>query len=370
MAESWALGPFTKLDAVNPVLGPDAESRWDCPLAGPVAWEAKDVFNPAAVARDGVVHLLYRAEDTVGRYLGTSRVGLATSADGLAFVREPAPVVYPADDVHRRYEWEGGTEDPRVCSTEDGGYVMTYTAFDGQKARLCVATSPDLRTWTKHGLAFPAMPDLWSKSGAIVCRVEGERLVATRLNGRYWMYWGESYVFAATSDDLIHWEPVAHRTEAPRPSQSGMPSAPDIAARWQPHELGRDASEREALVAVIRPRLGRFDSDLVEPGPPAILTEHGIVLLYHGKNAAESGDPRFPTHTYGVAQLLLDPEDPTAVLTRPTEPFLFPEREYEITGQVGNVCFAEGLIPFGDQWLLYYGTADSKIAVASAPRSA
>ena len=61
-------------------------------------------------------------------------------------------------------------------------------------------------------------------------------------------------------------------------------------------------------------------------------------------------------------------DDPTAVLARPTEPFLFPDRPYEITGQVGNVCFAEGLVPFGDRWLLYYGTADSKIAVASAPR--
>jgi predicted GH43/DUF377 family glycosyl hydrolase len=127
-------------------------------------------------------------------------------------------------------------------------------------------------------------------------------------------------------------------------------------------------SEKEALVAVLRPRRGRFDSVLVEPGPPAILNEHGIVLMYHGKNAELGGDDRFPKSTYCVAQALLDPLDPTAVLERPTEPFLFPNRDYEMTGQVGNVCFAEGLIPFGDRWLLYYGTADSKIAVATAPR--
>ena len=368
MFEPWAFGPFTKIDAANPVLGPCANSRWDCPFAGPVAWEEKDVFNPAAVVRDGVVHLLYRAEDSVGKHLGTSRIGLARSLDGLAFERESAPVLGPAEDAHRCLEWEGGTEDPRVCSNEDGSYVMTYTAYDGRKARLCVATSTDLKHWTKHGLAFKAMPELWSKSGSIVCRVDGERLVATRLSGKYWMYWGESYVFAATSDDLIDWEPVVHPTEAARPSQPGMPSAPDIAARWSAHELGHSASEREVLVAVIRPRTGRFDSILVEPGPPAILTEHGIVLLYHGKNASEGGDPDFPAYTYGVGQLLLDPNDPTAVLSRPTKPFLFPERPYEITGQVGNVCFAEGLVPFGDRWLLYYGTADSKIAVAAAPR--
>ncbi|AIE87939.1 glycoside hydrolase family 130 protein [Fimbriimonas ginsengisoli] len=359
MSTPWQIGPFTKLDESNPVLGPSAESKWTCPLAGSIAWEEKDVFNPAAVARDGAIHLLYRSEDTVGKHLGTSRIGLAVSDDGLAFRREAEPVLFPANDALRGYEWEGGCEDPRVCGTEDGGYLMTYTAYDGVKARLCVATSSDLRTWTKHGLAFPEMPDLWSKSGAIVCRVDGERLVATQLRGQYWMYWGESYIFAATSDDLIHWRPVVHPTQAARSDQAGMPSAPDIAARWSPAEVGVTASDREALVAVIRPRTGRFDSVLVEPGPPAVITEHGIVLMYHGKNDGS---------TYSVGQLLLDPLDPTAVLARTAEPFLFPERQYEVTGQVGNVCFAEGLVPFGDRWLLYYGTADSKIAVASAPR--
>lgn len=363
------IGPFTKLDAANPVLGPNPESRWGEGPDGDVAWEEKDVFNPAAIVREGVVHLLYRAEDNVGRFLGTSRIGLARSIDGTTFEREPSPVLYPADDANQLYEREGGTEDPRVCSTEDGGYVMTYTAYDGIKARLCIATSEDLHVWAKHGLAFKTMPELWGKAGAIVCRVEGERLVATRLHGKYWMYWGESYIFAATSDDLIEWQPVVHPTQAARPNQPGMPGAPDIEARWETHELGHTASEREALVSVIRPRTGRFDSVLVEAGPPAILTEHGIVLFYHGKNSASNGDPNFPAYTYCVGQLLLDENDPTAVLSRPTAPFLYPDRPYEITGQVGNVCFAEGLIPFGDQWLLYYGTADSKIAVATAPRT-
>ncbi|RYG22482.1 glycosidase, partial [bacterium] len=344
MAEAWAIGPFTKLDAANPVLGPCADAHWYCPLAGNVAWEEKDVFNPAAVVRDGKVHLLYRAEDNVGRHLGTSRIGLALSADGVTFRREPAPVLYPDNDAQKGYEWEGGTEDPRVCATEDGGYVMTYTAYDGVKARLCVATSPDLRNWTKHGLAFKRMPELWGKAGAIVCRVEGERLVATRLGGKYWMYWGESYVFAATSDDLVDWEPVVHPAASAKPNQEGMPTTPDYTPRWTEGELGQTASEREALVSVIRPRTGRFDSVLVEPGPPAILTEHGIVLLYHGKNAQDGGDPRFPAYTYGVGQLLLDPSDPTAVIARPTEPFLHPDKPYEVTGQVGNVCFAEGLV--------------------------
>ena len=368
MNEAWMIGPFTKADDVNPILGPNADSRWDCALAGAVAWEEKDVFNPAALVKDGTVHLFYRAEDSVGKHLGTSRIGLATSPDGLGFCREAQPVLYPHSDDNHSFEWEGGCEDPRVCATDDGRFVMTYTAYDGVKARLCVATSTDLRNWHKHGLAFSSMPGLWGKAGSIVCRVVGEQLVATQIQGRYWMYWGESYIFAATSDDLIHWQPVLHPTVAARSTQTGMPSAPDIAARWSDDEIGVAASEKEAFIAVIRPRTGRFDSVLVEPGPPAILTERGIVLLYHGKNDGTHGDPDYPAWTYCVGQLLLDPEDPTAVLARPMKPFLVPDRDYEITGQVGNVCFAEGLVPFGDQWLLYYGTADSKIALATARR--
>ena len=107
-----------------------------------------------------------------------------------------------------------------------------------------------------------------------------------------------------------------------------------------------------------------FDSYLVEPGPPAILTEHGIVFLYNSRNDPENGDPNYAAGTYAAGQVLINPEDPLEVLDRTETPFLFPDKPYEITGQVNNVCFIEGLAPKGDRWFLYYGTADSKIAVA------
>ena len=44
--------------------------------------------------------------------------------------------------------------------------------------------------------------------------------------------------------------------------------------------------------------------------------------------------------------------------------FMKPEKNYELTGEVNNVCFIEGLAQFKDKYFLYYGTADSKIAVA------
>jgi len=136
--EAWMLGPFERHGA--PVLGPRKEAVFRCPVRNAdVRWEEKDVFNPAAVVREGKVHLLYRAEDAVGRFAGTSRIGLATSADGISFERRPEPVLFPDDDFMMPYEWEGGCEDPRVVEREDGTYVMTYTAFDGTTARLAVA---------------------------------------------------------------------------------------------------------------------------------------------------------------------------------------------------------------------------------------
>jgi predicted GH43/DUF377 family glycosyl hydrolase len=118
---------------------------------------------------------------------------------------------------------------------------------------------------------------------------------------------------------------------------------------------------------VLQPRPGRFDSALVEPGPPAILTERGIVLIYNSANAALHGDPTLPVHAYSPGQVVFDPADPLAVIWRGGAPFLTADRPYEIAGQVNHVVFVEGLVPFGGRWLLYYGTADSLIGVAEAP---
>ena len=86
---------------------------------------------------------------------------------------------------------------------------MTYTQWNRQVAVLSVATSHDLWHWKKHGYAFEGnWMRQWSKSGSIVCRCEGDRLIATKIQGKYWMYWGEGLIHVAVSDDLISWEPM------------------------------------------------------------------------------------------------------------------------------------------------------------------
>ncbi len=333
---NWELGPFTK-PAVNPVLQPIAQSKFFCPVRqDTVYWEEKDVFNPSAVVRDGKIFLLYRAEDKVGKHAGTSRLGLAISDDGAVFKRFPEPVFFPDHDFMNVYEWEGGVEDPRLVEDENGRYILTYTAYDGKTARLCVATSTDLMHWTKHGLAFGdgEYRDLWSKSGSIVTRQQGEKFIAEKISNHYVMYWGDTHLFLAYSEDLIHWTPLT------------------------------DAEGN--IIPVLSPREGMFDSDLVEPGPQGILRDDGIWLLYNSRNIVSKGDNTLPDGNYAAGQALFDRNNPERLLKRSSGYSLTPDQPFEITGQVNNVCFAEALVWFNQRWMVYYGTADSKIAVATA----
>lgn len=339
---SWMFGPFDKPRDVNPVISPSASAVIRSPMTDSVVhWEAYATFNPAAVVRNGKVFLLYRAEDATGAaQIGghTSRLGLAESADGLRFTRRTAPVLQPDRDAQSRYEWTGGTEDPRLVETEDGRYVLTYTQWNGDVPRLAVATSADLVTWTKHGPAFARAAKgkflrTESKSGAILVRVVGDRLVATKVNGKFWMYYNVPHVQVATSDDLISWTPL-------------------------------EDADGNAL-RVLSPRAGYFDSWLVEAGPPAILTDRGIVMLYNAGNLGANGDPSMPARIYTGGQALFDATNPIKLLDRTDVPFIRPTEAYEKTGQyVEGTTFVEALIPFRGQWFLYYGTADSRVGVA------
>ncbi|MEK6782842.1 MAG: glycoside hydrolase family 130 protein [Bacteroidota bacterium] len=331
---TWALLPFTKVDSLNPILNA-SDGKFICPiLKKEVLWEEKDVFNPAAVVRHDSVYLIYRAEDKIGKHAGTSRLGLAISADGLHFTRRNEPIFFPSEDFMKPYEWEGGIEDPRIVEGEKGTYIMTYTAYDGKVARLCLASSTDLITWTKHGLVLTGpYVDYWSKSGAIISKQVGEKIMAQKINGKYWMYFGDTDLFLATSDDLIRWQPVL---------------------------------ENDKLKSILQPRKRYFDSRLVESGPYALLTEKGIVLLYNGMNLDSGGDSTIAKGAYCAGQALFDAADPTKLLDRLEKNFLRPDKQYEILGQINQVCFVEGLVPFKGKWFLYFGTADSKIAVATS----
>jgi predicted GH43/DUF377 family glycosyl hydrolase len=349
---NWQIGPWTRLSQ-EPVIRPSDASFTD-PLTGhQISWEKLHTFNPAAVVRNGKVCVLYRAEDDTGKMgLGnhTSRVGLAESDDGVYFSRLPAPVFYPAPDDQRAREEEGGTEDPRVVQTEDGLYVMTYTQWSriANTYTTGVATSRDLRTWEKHGPIFAGVGDgkyehLAYKSAGIVTRLKGDRIIAAKVHGRYWMYWGEIEIRLATSTDLIRWTPV-----------EGMDGKP---------------------IVLMSARAGKFDSAFPEMGPPPLLTSRGILVIYNARNADKyklgpgntPGNPNLAPGTYTVGEALFDAKHPERLLARTEEAVLGPTLPWESNGQYKpGTTFAEGLVWFKRKWLLYYGASDSFVGVASA----
>lgn len=339
---TWLL-PFNKLDSVNPVMQPGDLSFIDPVQNQLVKWEAKNVYNPAVVVRNDTMFMLYRAQDSAG----CSRIGLAKSIDGIHFTRYTSPVLFPSNDAFKKYEWPGGCEDPRLTQDSAGTYYMTYTAYDGKTARLMVATSIDLYNWKKYGPVFTdkKYDSMWSKSGSIVSTYTNNKVIAAKINGLYWMYWGDKYIWIASSTDLINWKPEQQTADA----------------NFDSVYSGYNISN---LKIAIPTRKNKFDCDLVESGPAARLTDKGILLIYNSRNIPSIGDTSLPQGTYTVSQVLLDKNMPSKIIDRMNNYFLKPEQPYEFSGEVNNVCFAEGLAFYKNKWWLYYGTADSKIAVA------
>lgn len=349
--ESWAFPYFKKVDSINPILSPTKSLSFTDPITQQkVFWEERNVLNPAAIVKNDTVFMLYRAQDQ----WGTSRIGLAYSLDGLHFEKRATPVFYPDQDNQKDREWnyrkqEGvpyeldckscyfdGVEDPRIIQSEEGNFIMTYTAYDGKTARMSIASSKDLIHWNKHGLILKGdkYKEHWSKSGAIITQRKGNQQIAKKIEGKYWLYFGDTNLFMASSDNLIDWTPL-------------------------------EDEEKETLISVLHPRRGYFDSRLVEPGPYALYDENkGILLIYNASNAANFNDPDLPKFTYAAGQALFNPTAPYKLEKRTQSYFIYPDKDYEKVGEVNDVCFVEGLVYFNDKWFLYYGTADSKIAVA------
>jgi predicted GH43/DUF377 family glycosyl hydrolase len=338
--DPWLTG-FTK-PAENPIMQADSSYQFYCPVRkDSVRWQRADVFNPAAIVRNDTVFLLFRAEDNPKAHLGgrTSRIGLAWSTDGIHFQRYPEPVLYPQRDAFQKWERRGGVEDPRVVELEDGTYLMLYTSWNQETARLSSATSTDLIHWVKHGPVFETAHkgvflDRWSKSGSVVTELRDGRLIAKKIGGSYLMYWGELFVNLATSKDGRDWNP----------------------------KLDADNNLKE----VFRPTAADFDSHLVEPGPPALYTSDGILLIYNGKNLSGAGaGTGTPEGSYCGGQVLFDAQNPEKVLRRLEKPFICPTLPHEVSGQYkSGTTFTEGLVFYKGKWFLYYGTADSMVGVA------
>lgn len=311
---AFPIGPFQKYKH-NPILRPNPDHDF----------ESAYIYNPAAIVADGKVFLLYRAQNKAR----TLSIGLAWLTDGFDFKRLPHPVLEPTEP----WEKGGGCEDPRVVWDNDTKqFYMTYTAYDGHLARLCVAVSRDLLHWDKHppviehdrfdeictalnGTQFIRRG--WLKSGAM--------FTDRHADGKYYMIWGEAGLQLASSTDLVHWQ-ISNRVWA-----KGL-------FDWQ--------------------------NRLIEAGPPPIkLAGTNKYIFFY--NSSTTGGGRYPKGTYTISQMLVDYDNlHDGPLARMEQPCLVPEADNETEGQVNNVVFTEGVVQFQGRWFLYYGQGDSEVGVA------
>ena len=289
----------------NPLLTP---ARWPYPINA--------VLNAgAAEVEDGTV-LLCRVEDR----RGISHLAVARSRDGISnWVVDDDPLLAPTPGVTHE-EW--GLEDPRLTWVPElERWVIAYTSFGPGGPSISLATTTDFRSVERLGMV--RAPE--DKNGALLPRRVGGRHIllhrpVTTLTAR-------SDIWLSRSDDLHNWS-------APEPVLAARPG-------------------------------GWWDSARVGVGAPPLETEAGWLLVYHGVRQTVAGA------LYRVGLALLDLEDPTRVTHRCGEWVLGPTESYELIGDVPGVVFPCGLIhdPQTDELRLYYGAADTCVAVATATLS-
>ncbi|HEY6736167.1 MAG TPA: hypothetical protein VI322_00470, partial [Candidatus Saccharimonadia bacterium] len=313
----------------NPIMSP-----------GGFEWESRAVLNPAAFVDNGRVHLLYRAMGPDG----VSRIGYASSADGIHFdERLPYPVYTPsigfglpepnADKTSWKYDptrypsgggW-AGCEDPRAVCIE-GRLYMSFCAFNGWDFMRQALTSIDLshvqsKRWHWQPPKLISQPGTTQKNWVIF---------PEKINGRYAILHGLSpkihIEYVDSLDDLSEHN---HIKSLP-PAGGGGFRDPTRAKHW--------------------------DSRVRGAGAPPLRTPMGWLLLYHATDQRDPGK-------YKLGAMLLDLDDPTKILYRSNAPILGPEAWYENDGKPG-VVYTCGAVILGENLIVYYGAGDKHIAVA------
>jgi beta-1,2-mannobiose phosphorylase / 1,2-beta-oligomannan phosphorylase len=318
-----------------------------------LGFEVDGVLNPALIKDDGAIHLFYRA---VAKH-NYSSIGYCKLITPLIVGhRMDTPILFP------QFEYEmHGVEDPRITKIEDTFY-LTYTAYDGVNALGCLATSKDLMQWEKLGIIVPQM-----------AYKEFNRLAGTKnaLNEKYLRYHGDGGMLERKGRKVFIWDKnviffpkkikgklcFLHRIKPDIQFVCINNLAELNTDFWQNYFLHFEEN------IVLTPKL-EHEASYIGGGCPPIETAHGWLLIYHGVQDTVDG------FVYSACAALLDIDNPIKEISRLPYPLFKPEEEWELKGEVNNVCFPTGAIVEDDTLYIYYGAADEQIACASMSLSA
>jgi beta-1,4-mannooligosaccharide/beta-1,4-mannosyl-N-acetylglucosamine phosphorylase len=279
-------------------------------------YNANSVFNPAAVIVDNTTVLLVRVED----HRGFSHLNVVRSKNGIDSWEIDTKPTFASDPTYHSEEIYG-IEDPRITYIDEiGKWAIAYTAYSDSGPLTSLAYTEDFDTFERVG---PVMPPE-NKDAA---------LFPTRINGRWAM---------------LH-RPVSNIMGAK--ANIWISFSPDM-KYWGEHEVLLYAREG-----------GWWDARKIGLSTPPIQTSDGWLIMYYGVRQTTS------KRSYRLGVALLDLEDPRKVLHR-SEGWVFGPREmYERTGDVNDVVFPCGWVLIDDELRIYYGSADTSVAMASAKMS-
>lgn len=271
------------------------------------------VFNPGATRlKDGTVLLLCRVEEKSG----LSHLCAARSANGIdGWEIDPIASLYPRPKEYPEEIW--GVEDPRITYISSlDKYAVVYTSYSRGGPGVSLALTSDFIHYDRLGVVLP--PE--DKDAALLPR---------HIKGSWAMI---------------------HRPVTNLGAHIWISYSPDLKS-WGGHKL------------ILHARKGAWwDAGKIGLSTPPIETEEGWLVLYHGVRFTASGC------IYRLGLALLDKENPEKCLLRGRHWIFGPEAPYERFGDVNNVVFPCGYVfaDDGDKILLYYGAADSCIALATA----
>ena len=279
-------------------------------------YPANTVFNAAATMLGDQTLLLLRVEDR----RGISHLTAARSEDGIGNWRiDQRPTLMPSPETNPEEIW--GIEDPRITYLEElQRWAIVYTAYASSGPMVSLATTADFKKFQRLG---PVMPPEDKDAALFPVRVK-ERWAMIHRPVAAFPGTG-AHIWISFSPDLKHWGD--HRILIP--ARKG----------------------------------GYWDANKIGLSPPPLKTAEGWLILYHGVRTTASGS------IYRLGLALLDLEDPGRVIARSDEWVFAPEENYEIFGDVDKVVFPCGWIAAGDEVRLYYGGADTCIALATASLS-